>query len=119
MAGVLENTVSAMERLGARRDDTIAVIGPCIQQASYEVDQPFREHFGQADLRFFTRGRPGHWQFDLCAYASHRLEQADIGQIESLGLDTYALETRYFSYRRATHRGEGNYGRQISLIALA
>ena len=34
-------------------------------------------------------------------------------------LDTYADPDRFYSYRRATHRGEADYGRQLSAIALA
>jgi YfiH family protein len=116
--GVLENTVAAMEKLGAQRTRIVAAIGPAIAQISYEVDAKFRDNFGPDDESFFAPGRPGHWQFDLEAYAASRLRAAGIGRIEPLGLDTYADETRFFSYRRATHRGEPSYGRQFSLIGL-
>jgi YfiH family protein len=116
--GVLESTIAAMERLGAVRGRIAAAIGPAIAQASYEVDSRFREAFEPADDSFFAAGREGHWQFDLEGYVSHRLRRAGVGRIEALGLDTYADEGRFFSFRRATHRGEPNYGRQFSLIAL-
>ncbi|MBY6127250.1 peptidoglycan editing factor PgeF [Qipengyuania aquimaris] len=116
--GVLENTVSAMEQLGARREAIVAVIGPTIAQASYEVDCAFRDQFGEADERFFSPGREGHLQFDLPAYAAHRLREAGVGRIADIGLDTYADETRFHSYRRATHREEPTEGRQVSAIAL-
>ena len=116
--GVLENTVAAMERLGARRDRMVAVIGPAIAQASYEVDERFRDAFAEADERFFASGRSGRWQFDLEGYAAARLRAAGVETIEPLGLDTYADGARFFSYRRATHRGEPTYGRQFSLIGL-
>ena len=116
--GVLENTVAAMIALGARRERIAAAIGPCIAQASYEVDEGFRRQFTDDDARFFVAGRPGHWQFDLSAYAEARLRAAGIGRVDRLALDTYADEERFYSYRRATHRGEANYGRQFSMIAL-
>jgi hypothetical protein len=116
--GVLEATVAAMERLGALAERISAVIGPAIAQASYEVDAKFRESFGSGDEIFFAPGRPGHWQFDLEGYAAARLREAGIGTVEPLGLDTYSDEARFFSYRRATHRGEPTYGRQFSLIGL-
>ena len=118
-SGVLENTIDAMIALGAQPNKTKAAIGPCIQQASYEVDDGFRHQFDESDSRFFERGRPRHWQFDLSAYAGMRIKRAGVDKVERLPLDTYTLESRYFSYRRATHRGEKTYGRQISLIALA
>jgi YfiH family protein len=116
--GVLENSVAAMERLGAERGRIAAAIGPAIAQPSYEVDAKFRENFGPEDEALFAPGRPGHWQFDLTGYAAGRLRRAGIGTVETLGFDTYGAEDRFFSYRRATHRGEPTYGRQFSLIGL-
>jgi hypothetical protein len=116
--GVIEATVDAMVSLGARAERIVAAIGPCIAQPSYEVDAPFRAHFGAADERFFKAGRDGRWQFDLEAYVGARLAGCGVALIDALGLDTYRLEDRYYSFRRATHRGEANYGRQASLIGL-
>ena len=118
-AGVLEGTVAAMERLGARAGRIAAAIGPAIAQASYEVDARFRDSFTADDERFFAPGREGRWQFDLEGYAAARLRAAGVARVDPLGLDTYADEARFFSYRRATHRGDPTYGRQFSLIGLA
>lgn len=118
--GVIEATVTAMEALGARRGRIAAAIGPAIARASYEVGEDFRAQFTAAgDDRFFAPGRPGHLQFDLEAYVTARLDVAGVGTVEPLALDTYADEDRFYSYRRATHRAEPNYGRQLSLIGLA
>lgn len=116
--GVLEATVAAMEALGADRGHIAAAIGPAIAQRSYEVDAPFRDRFHEDDGRFFAPGRQGRWMFDLEGYAASRLRRCGVDAIEPLGLDTYGDETRFYSYRRATHRGEAGYGRQISLIGL-
>ena len=116
--GVLENTVAAMQRLGASASRIVATVGPAIAQASYEVDSRFRDNFGPDDEAFFAPGAPGHWQFDLAGYIARRLRDAGIRAVERLGLDTYADEQRFFSYRRAIHRGEPDYGRQIALIGL-
>lgn len=121
LAGVTDSTIAAMEALGARRDRIAAAIGPCIARASYEVDETFRRRFEEADLtnqRFFVAGRDGRCQFDLEAYVAHRLAAAGIGRIETLSLDTYADADRFYSYRRASHRGEPAYGRQISIIGI-
>lgn len=116
--GVIESTVAAMEQLGARRSAIRAAIGPCIAQASYEVDARFRERFDAESQVFFVAGRPDHFQFDLEAYVASRLAAARIGTVDRLRLDTYTLEDRFYSFRRATHRGEADYGRQFSLIGL-
>ncbi len=121
VAGVTDSTIAAMEALGAQRGDIVAAIGPCIAQPSYEVDSGFQQRLlgdDQANAQFFTAGRSDHWQFDLESYVAGRLEQAGIGMIERLGLDTYVDDARFFSFRRATHRAEPDYGRQMSLIGL-
>lgn len=119
--GVLEATVAAMEALGARRPGIACAIGPTIAQASYEVDEAFRKRLvdhDAASIDLLEPARAGHYQFDLPAYVARRLEAAGVGRIEDLARDTYAEESRFFSYRRATHRGEASYGRQFSLIGL-
>lgn len=120
--GVTDQTIAAMEALGARREAIVAAVGPCIAQISYEVDQGFVDLFCADDpdnAVFFAPGRAGHAQFDLEHYVAHRIAAAGVGLVERLGLDTYASEARFYSYRRASHRGEPAYGRQLSLIALA
>ncbi|WEJ98684.1 MAG: peptidoglycan editing factor PgeF [Candidatus Sphingomonas phytovorans] len=122
IGGVTDSAIAAMEKLGARRDRIAAAIGPCIARSSYEVDDGFARRFDAddpANERFFAPGKPGHHQFDLEAYVAHRLAKAGLARIEMLGLDTYADEDRFFSFRRATHRGEPGYGRQISIIGIA
>jgi YfiH family protein len=116
--GVIDSTVAAMERLGARRERIAAAIGPCIAQASYEVGVDFRARFAPDHGEFFAPGRDGHFQFDLEGFVARCLAEAGVNSVEPLGLDTYSDEKRFFSYRRATHREEGNYGRQFSLIGL-
>jgi len=121
LSGVTDAAIAAMIALGAQRERIVAAIGPCIACASYEVDEAFFYRFTQHDAAnssFFASGAPGHWQFDLAAYVARRLADAKIARVEALGLDTYAAPQRFFSYRRATHRGEAAYGRQMSLIGL-
>jgi YfiH family protein len=119
LGGVTDAALAAMEALGATRARITAAIGPCIARASYEVDDPFLARFTAADRdneRFFADGAPGHHRFDLEAYVAHRLAAAGVTRVETTGQDTYADDARFYSYRRATHRGEPSYGRQIALI---
>jgi len=110
-----------MESLGAMRSRIAAAVGPCIAQHSYEVDTAFRDRFLSAHVQnadFFLPGRNGRFHFDLEAYVEMRLRRAGIGSVEPLHADTYAGEADFYSYRRATHRGESDYGRDLSLIAI-
>ena len=121
LGGVTDATLDAMEKLGAQRARIRAAIGPCIARASYEVDDAFQNRFEAADPaneRFFAPSRDGHAQFDLEAYVAHRLAAAGVRTVEAMGLDTYADDTRFYSFRRATHRGEPDYGRQIAIIGI-
>jgi polyphenol oxidase len=119
-AGVTDATIAAMEELGADRTRIAAAVGPCIAQASYEVDAAFRDRFRTEgdNSAYFVAGAPGHWQFDLERYVADRLIGAGLNRVAKLGLDTYAAPQRFYSYRRACHRNEAAYGRQISLISL-
>lgn len=122
LAGVTDATIDAMVRRGARRENIHVAVGPCIAQDSYEVDDSFRARFLEHDPdneRFFVVGDKGKPHFDLEAYVVHRLLAAGIGEVEALGLDTYSDRERFFSFRRSTHRGESDYGRQLSAIAIA
>jgi YfiH family protein len=119
--GVVEATIAAMESLGARRDAIHAAIGPCISAANYEVGADFRARFVEADAanaRFFTPGRPDHHHFALERYVAARLEAADLASVLPLGVCTYPAENGFFSFRRATHAGAADYGREISAILL-
>ncbi|UAK24633.1 peptidoglycan editing factor PgeF [Sphingomonas nostoxanthinifaciens] len=121
LGGITDAAIAAMEQLGARRERISAAIGPCIARASYEVDDAFARRFEEADPaneRFFgASARDGHQQFDIEAYVLARLAAAGVRRVEALSLDTYANPDRFFSYRRATHRGERDYGREIAVIA--
>jgi polyphenol oxidase len=121
--GIVEAKVAKMEELGAHRENIAAVIGPLIRQPSYEVGPEFVTRFRTADETFHEFFKPsprkGHAMFDLPGFIGFRLKQARVGQVQDLGLDTYADENRFFSYRRSTHRNEPDYGRLIAAIALA
>jgi YfiH family protein len=122
IGGIVEATVREMERLGADRARIAAAVGPCIARRSYEVDDSFFRRFAEAapeNERFFTAGQAGgRHQFDLEGFVLSCLAAAGLARIEALGEDTYSQPDRFFSFRRATHRGEPDYGRQVSLIAL-
>lgn len=122
LTGILESTLEAMERLGARRDRIVAVLGPTISQDAYEVGADLKATFtghDPANEDFFRPSeRAGHAMFDLPGYIGRRLERAGIGEFANVGLCTYTHEDRFFSYRRTTHRGEPDYGRMISAITL-
>ena len=121
--GIVEATITAMGVLGARNDRIVAAIGPAIGQDSYEVGPEFRERFivDEPDNgRFFVLSdRPDHHRFDLSEYVRSRLDKLELAATNRLAGDTYSDESRFFSFRRATHRGENDYGRMISAIALA
>lgn len=119
--GVLEATLDAMETIGAQRDQIVAVVGPSISQQAYEVGPEFFDDFLTEDSensRFFAGGEGDRMMFDLPSYGLHRLRRAGVRDAEWVRHCTYASPDRFFSYRRATHAGEADYGRLISTIRL-
>ncbi len=123
LAGVTDNTIAAMEKLGAQRKNMVTVIGPTISQASYEVGPDFPARFDSEEkdtARWFQKSaRAYHHMFDLPGYLAERMRRAGVGSVVNIALCTYADEQRFFSFRRTTHRKEKDYGRQISAISLA
>ena len=121
LTGVLESTIAAMEKLGAKREDIVAELGPSIGGRNYEVGPEFVARFVGAatgNERYFApSSKPGHAWFDLNRYTVDRLNAAGV-EAGFLDRCTYAEEESFYSYRRATHRGEPDYGRQISAIVL-
>lgn len=121
IGGVLHATIKAMEDLGGSRDRIVAVVGPCISQANYEVGEEFEAQFTAANdhfARFFRPARqPRHFMFDLPGFCLDQLAEAGVAA-SATGHCTYGNAERYFSFRRATHKSEPDYGRQISVIAL-
>lgn len=122
VGGVLTSAVEAMERLGADRRSIHAAVGPAIAQSSYEVGPEFPAPFVDEDAgnrRFFRPSkRAGHHMFDLAGYVASRLEALELAETAVLGRDTCADEEQFFSYRRATLRGEPDYGRELSAIVI-
>jgi len=123
LAGIVEATVAAMERLGAKPSRIHAALGPMIRQPNYEVGPDLVARFTAADSaneRFFApAARDGHALFDLAGYIGTRLVRAGVARVEDLGLCTYAEPARFFSFRRSTHRAEADYGRHVNVIVLA
>lgn len=122
VTGVTDTTVAAMQKLGARRDNIIAVLGPTISQLAYEVGPDFPKPFLEQSAAHATFFKPStkadHFMFDLPDYLRLRLKLLGLKAVYDLALCTYSDESRFYSYRRATHRGETDYGRLISAIAL-
>lgn len=119
--GILEATLDAMERLGASRKSTVAVIGPSISQSAYEVGPEFFETFmaeNDSYARFFAKGTGDRLHFDLPGFGLHRLREAGVASAEWTRHCTYTDPDRFFSYRRSTHAKEADYGRLIAAIRL-
>lgn len=122
LGGVIHSAVAAMQALGAQPARTLAVVGPCIAQASYEVGADYEEKFAHTEpdsRRFFIPGGAADKRmFDLPGFVLLRLEQAGVAQAAWTGDDTCADEARFFSNRRAFQRAEPDFGRMMSAIAL-
>ena len=122
LKGIGEATVQKMIELGAELDTIRAAVGPCIGPKSYEVsigfETPFLDRDPEDEHFFKAAHKDGHLMFDLPGYIASRLAQCGVKQVTITGQDTFAQNDKFFSYRRATHAGEPNYGRQVSTIVI-
>lgn len=121
LLGVLDETLSAMEKLGAERANIQAVIGPCISQSAYEVGPEFVEQFLDEDPAshwHFAQGTGDRSQFDLPGFGLRKLRDAGVGGAEWTRHCTYSDPRLFYSYRRSCHQNEADYGRLIAAISL-
>jgi YfiH family protein len=122
VGGIIEATLAAMTKLGARTGRIVAAVGPCIGQGSYEVAADLRDAVVRRtaeDAKFFSDGmREARWQFDLPGYCEARLRAAGVARVAVTGIDTLADADRFFSHRRRTLAGGGPIGHQISVITI-
>jgi YfiH family protein len=122
-AGVIENTIKEMLKLGAKIEDIEVNIGPCIRQKSYEVSKEFFDDFideNEGNRVFFDDSKKiGHFMFDLAGYCFLKLRNLGVKVIQDDQIDTYESGSKLFSYRRSTHKGDDNYGRNISIAMLS
>jgi YfiH family protein len=112
-AGVVEATVRA---LGARPDELVAWLGPCIGPQAFEVGPEVRAAFLAQDAEAaqdFRAGGAGKFLADLAGLARRRLAACGLREIHGGGLCTHADPARFFSYRR-----DGETGRMAALIWL-
>lgn len=107
---ILEELAQRLKQQGAKT--LYAWIGPCIHQASYEVDESFRQHIlsQQADAHslFKTGNDPQHYLFDLPGFVTLKLHRLGIDNVISCAENTYTQSDRYPSYRRHIHEGMPN-----------
>lgn len=122
LGGIIHSTVASMQALGADPRRIVAVVGPTIAQASYEVGADYQERFEHHDPgagRFFAPGEAADKRlFDLPGFVLWRLEQAGVREAAWTGHDTRADATRFYSNRRAYLNGEADFGRLMSAISL-
>lgn len=122
LSGVLDNVISEMVKYGADANMIRACVGPCISKSSYEVSDdfisPFIKESDESERFFHASSKVGRAFFDLSGYCAWRLSRKGVRNVSLMDMDTYQNENEFFSYRRSTHRNEGDYGRQISVIAI-
>lgn len=118
--GIIGSAIRSMENLGA--EEIYAVIGPCIQQKSYEVSQDFINLFkteAAINAQFFIPStKAGHYMFDLPGYVEMKLFKNGVSKIRRMEEDTLTQENKFYSYRRSSLAGKKEYGRQLSVISL-
>ncbi len=122
-SGIIKNAILEMQKLGSDIVNIHAIIGPMIHQKSYQITQEFYDNFlteNTGNKKFFKNDdqHQGRYLFDLPAYIAQKLQQAGVRNIENTDIDTYPKDSTFFSYRRATHQGVADCGRNISLIVI-
>ena len=114
--GIIENTVNKMLKIGSKKSNLRAFIGPCIRKYSYEVSIEFINDMNLNTLDFYTK-KNNKYFFDLPKLAKFKLNNLGVFKILDFKIDTYKNKN-YFSYRRSIHQKSKDYGRNISLVSI-
>ncbi|GAA4662386.1 peptidoglycan editing factor PgeF [Bartonella pachyuromydis] len=121
LKGIVEKTITVMEKQGAKRSSITAALGPCIGPYHYEVTEEFYHQFidyhSNFQKYFVKTDKVNHFYFNLWTFIINQLKEAGVNA-SCVELCTYQDEQRFFSYRRATLRNEPDNGRQFSAIML-
>jgi YfiH family protein len=122
VSGVIENTLKAMEVLGAKRSSIHVALGPCIGWNSYEVGPefpaPFLAENPEHEKLFRLSPREGHYMFNLPGYIENKVRGLGVASFAPSRADTCADEENFFSYRHNTLRGISPTESLISVICL-
>ena len=120
ISGIIENTLSKFKEINSD-NKIVAIVGPCIGKASYEVGMEFHQNFlneSEKNKIFFSKKEKNKFLFDIRGYVNNRLIINGIKNIENINIDTFKDDDNFFSYRRSKKLGETDYGRCISTICL-
>lgn len=120
--GIIKETIKQMVELEARYNQIVAVIGPCLAQAHYDIDFEFYKQFiteSQDNQQFFMPAtKIDHFLFDLQGYVKASLVMLGLKSVSAVNIDTFSDEDRFFSCRRSRLRGEMDFGGHLSCIGL-
>ena len=118
VGGVIESTINSMKEQGAKTENIVAALGPCIWQESYEVSQEFFDNLKGSEQFFKSGKRQGHYQFDLPGYVINCLKAAGVSKVAPSMANTFPDEENFFSFRRKTLTKADHFGNQISVICI-
>ena len=108
---IIEKVVLEMNNMGA--NNLVAIIGPAIQQFSYQVDEDFYYRFIDANIenrQFFIAdpsSSDGNKLFDLPAFASSQLNKLGVLEVITSKIDTFS-NPLYHSFRRSQKEASNN-----------
>ena len=117
--GIIENTLKKIDEMGGDVKNITVCIGPCISQKNYEVGEDFYLKFIEKSKNnepFFLKNQNNSFNFDLRAFVIKKFSNSGVSEIDNINVDSFSMETEYFSHRRAKKLGENDYGRCISVI---
>ncbi len=117
---IVVKVLKKLVKLGSKKKDIIAVIGPSIGQKNYEVGKEFKDRFIRKSKRnsIFFNLKQNKIYFNLTKFIYDQLINFGIYNIDVIRKDTFEKKNNFFSARRSLKKNEPDYGRNISVIML-
>jgi len=118
--GIIKKVIKFMLKKGCEEKNMIAVIGPCIQEKSYNVKKDFLKRFIEKDKKnkIFFKSTKNTIYFNLTNFVKSQLKFNKITNIEAIKIDTFDKKNNFFSARRSLRLKHDDYGRNISIIMI-
>lgn len=120
IAGIIENTIDEMIKIGSNVQKIKALIGPHLRVNNFEVKDDFikiLENKNPNGLKFVLKMN-NKFFFNITEFVKYTLKSKNIKYIYDVNLDTYANPELLFSYRRSCHQKKDKLGCQFSAIML-
>ena len=119
---IILKTSMKIKKISQSTKNTVAIIGPCLDQENFRVDNSFKKKFinknSNYKIYFRENSNSNKIYFDMRGLIDQQLRESSINTVFHVNKDTYTEKGLFFSHRRAIHKGTVSTGRMVNIIGF-